>query len=299
MKFNLISVLLSLALFTACGNKKSGGKNLIDSAKSAMNENWEPLAPDTQGLKKLKRVEIITNLGRLEIALFDATPKHRDNFLKLVNSGFYNGTLFHRIIKDFMVQGGDPVSKNAPAEKMLGEGGPGYNLPAEFNDTLHHFRGALAAARESDQVNPERQSSGSQFYIVQGSKWNRDIWMKLLREQAFQQFSNDPENLSYRMRFETYQQRGDQMGMAELRQEIEGKVAPVADSLYNAMPKRVKQMYATWGGTPFLDRSYTVFGFLISGFDVLENMSLVETRNPGQEDRPLKDVKIISAKVLD
>lgn len=293
--------LAGLALLTAvaCNQPTGKGKDLMDSTKAALTEKWDPIAPDTQALKKYTRVEINTDLGRLELALFDATPVHRDNFLKLVKSGFYNGTLFHRIIKDFMVQGGDPDSRGAAAGKVLGEGGPGYELPAEMRDTLYHFRGALAAAREGDERNPARKSSGSQFYIVQGNTWKKEQWNKYLREYAFEIFSSDPENLSYQMRYETYQQRGDQMAMAELKAEIEGKVAPIADSLYNAIPRKVKQMYATWGGTPFLDKNYTVFGFLISGYDVLDKMSKVETRNPGQEDRPVKDVRIISARVID
>lgn len=123
--------------------------------------------------KKEKRsvVRLETNAGNIRIALSDLTPIHRDNFLTLASKGFYDGILFHRVIKDFMIQAGDPDSKNAPQGKKLGEGGPGYDLPAEiiFPD-LHHVRGAIAAARESDDVNPEFRSSGSQFYIVWGTK---------------------------------------------------------------------------------------------------------------------------------
>ena len=105
-------------------------------------------------------------LGDIVVRLYDETPIHRDNFVKLVKEGYYDGTLFHRVIKDFMIQGGDPDSKGAPAGKMLGVGGPDYTLEAEIKDGLFHKRGALAAARQGDEVNPERRSSGSQFYIV-------------------------------------------------------------------------------------------------------------------------------------
>ena len=114
------------------------------------------------------RVKMQTTMGDIIIRLYDATPMHRDNFVKLAKEGYYDGTLFHRVIKDFMIQGGDPDSKNAPAGKMLGEGDPGYTLEAEFIPGLYHKRGALAAAREGDDTNPERRSSGSQFYIVWG-----------------------------------------------------------------------------------------------------------------------------------
>ena len=110
-------------------------------------------------------------LGDIVVRLYDETPIHRDNFLKLAKEGYYDGTLFHRVIKDFMIQGGDPDSKGAPAGKMLGVGGPDYTLEAEIKDGLFHKRGALAAARQGDEVNPERRSSGSQFYIVWGKRY--------------------------------------------------------------------------------------------------------------------------------
>lgn len=109
-----------------------------------------------------------TPLGNMLIELFDSTPKHRDNFLKLAENGYFDGLIFHRVIKDFMIQGGDPNSKNAPAGASLGSGGPGYQIDAEFDTELAHVKGALSAARTSDAVNPEKKSSGSQFYIVQG-----------------------------------------------------------------------------------------------------------------------------------
>ncbi len=117
-----------------------------------------------------QKVKLSTKFGDMTILLYDETPQHRDNFLKLVREGFYNGTLFHRVIRDFMIQGGDPESKGAAPNKRLGSGGPGYTIPAEFNPAFIHKKGALSAARQGDQVNPQRSSSGSQFYIVQGSK---------------------------------------------------------------------------------------------------------------------------------
>lgn len=115
-------------------------------------------------------VLIETDYGKITVQLFDETPKHRDNFLNLAESGFYNGLLFHRVIDGFMIQGGDPKSKDAKAGESLGNGGPGYQIPAEFTNEHVHHRGALAAARMGDRANPERKSSGSQFYIVHGSQ---------------------------------------------------------------------------------------------------------------------------------
>ena len=136
-------------------------------------------------------VKISTPKGDIRVRLYDETPQHRDNFVKLVNEGFYNGTLFHRVIKGFMIQGGDPDSIGAPAGKMLGTGGPGYNVPAEIvYPQLFHKRGALAAARQSDEVNPERESSGSQFYIVWGKVYKAAELKQLEHQMKMQQDQN-------------------------------------------------------------------------------------------------------------
>lgn len=134
--------------------------------QAASTETTEATTTEIQGQKVL----ISTDYGNMTVLLYDGTPKHRDNFIKLIKEGFYNGTLFHRVIKDFMIQGGDPDSKNAKAGQQLGVGGPGYTVEAEFRPEYYHKKGALAAARQGDQMNPERRSSGSQFYIVQGKK---------------------------------------------------------------------------------------------------------------------------------
>jgi peptidyl-prolyl cis-trans isomerase B (cyclophilin B) len=130
------------------------------------------VAPAQSGQKaadtKEHMVKIITDYGEIKIKLYNETPQHRDNFLKLAREGFYNGTLFHRVIAGFMIQGGDPQSKNAPAGKALGMGDVGYTVPAEFNTSLIHKKGALCAARTE---NPAKASSGCQFYIVQGKKY--------------------------------------------------------------------------------------------------------------------------------
>lgn len=185
-------------------------------------------------------VDIHTTLGDIKVKLYDDTPAHRDNFLKLVNDGFYDGVLFHRVIKDFMVQTGDPESKNAPADARLGSGNPGYTIEAEIKYPKHfHKYGALAAARTSDYVNPERRSSGSQFYIVTGNKYD-------------------------------------------------------ASQIPAGFPEEIAKAYTTVGGTPHLDGQYTVFGEVLEGMDTVEKIQNVAT---GRDDRPLEDVKIISATV--
>jgi len=130
--------------------------------------------------KKQTKVLITTSYGDIKIVLYNETPKHRDNFIKLVKEGTYDSTLFHRVIKDFMIQGGDPTSIKAEAGKALGEGGMGYTLPAEFDSTLIHKKGVLSAARMGDNINPDKESSGCQFYIVQGKKFSREEVDKIL-----------------------------------------------------------------------------------------------------------------------
>lgn len=128
------------------------------------------LMSQTNKQEKVIKFVIHTDFGDMTGKLYNETPQHRDNFVKLAKSGYYDGLLFHRVIMGFMIQGGDPNSKNAKPGQQLGSGGPGYTVPAEFNPALTHKRGALAAARTGDQVNPQKASSGSQFYIVQPEK---------------------------------------------------------------------------------------------------------------------------------
>jgi peptidyl-prolyl cis-trans isomerase B (cyclophilin B) len=196
---------------------------------------------------KTPMVEMVTNMGTMKIKLYDNTPQHRDNFIKLVEQGFYDSVLFHRIIPSFMIQGGDPDSKGAPAGKMLGMGGPGYTVPAEFVDNNIHVKVALASSRMGDQMNPTKSSSGSQFYIVQGQS---------LVDSQLDQI--------------------EQMKKIKYTEEQ-------------------RKAYKEKGGTPFLDRDYTVFGELVEGFDVLDKIAVV-ARDRG--DRPTQDVMIIKATLI-
>ncbi len=143
---------------------------------------------------KTTMIEMQTTAGRMVLQLYDQTPQHRDNFIKLTEEGYYDSLLFHRVIKAFMIQGGDPDSKNAPKGKQLGQGGPGYTVPAEFIDTLLHVKGALAAARTGDMVNPEKASSGSQFYIVQGRPFS-DAELNSMEMRSGKKYSPEAREL--------------------------------------------------------------------------------------------------------
>ena len=188
------------------------------------------------GEKKYYAV-IETEYGDMKAELYNSTPLHRDNFIKLANEDFYDGLLFHRVISGFMIQGGDPESRNAAPDKRLGMGGPGYLVDAEIG--APHYRGTLAAARTGGPANPEKKSSGSQFYIVQGTPQTR---------ASLQQIANS-KGIAYN----------------------EAQIAK----------------YEELGGTPMLDMDYTVFGELVSGFEVIDKIAAVQK---GSDDRPLEDV---------
>lgn len=240
----------------------------------------------------MAKVSIKTPKGEIIIRLYDETPLHRDNFLKLAKEGFYNGTLFHRVIKDFMIQGGDPQSKGAPKGKQLGSGGPGYTIPAEFKPEYFHKRGALAAARLGDDANPQRASSGSQFYIVWGKTYSEGQIGQLarqMRQQAAQSVFND---LVRERRAQVLQLRKnrDQAGLAALQDELEAMTeAIMTEKGLGKMSDGQKEAYTTVGGVPFLDGQYTVFGEVESGLEVVEAIQNVAT---DRSDRPQEDVSM-------
>lgn len=185
-------------------------------------------------------VKVSTSYGQVFIKLFNETPKHRDNFIKLAKEGTLNGTLFHRVIKGFMIQGGDPNSKNATAGQSLGDGDLGYKVDAEFIPNLFHRKGVLAAARDN---NPEKASSASQFYIVQGKKYTD----------------------------------------AELDAVEKGRLAG------RKIPAEQREIYKTVGGTPFLDQTYTVYGEVVKGLEMVDKIADLPV---GANNRPVEDVKM-------
>ena len=238
----------------------------------------------------MARVKISTALGDIVVRLYDETPAHRDNFLKLAREGFYNGTLFHRVIKDFMIQGGDPQSKGAPAGKALGSGDAGYTLPAEFNPALFHKRGALSAARLGDEVNPERRSSGCQFYIVWGKKYSQGEMGQMARQMEMQAQQQVFDGLVQQHRDEIMQLRRnrDRDGLMALQEKLIAQTEEIAKKEgLGKMSDAAKEVYTTVGGTPFLDGQYTVFGEVESGLNVVED---IQTAATDGRDRPLSDI---------
>ena len=236
-------------------------------------------------------VRISTNYGDIVVRLYDETPQHRDNFLKLAREGYYDNTLFHRVIKDFMIQGGDPDSKGAPAGKRLGTGGPEYTIPAEFvYPQYYHKRGALSAARQADQVNPERRSSGSQFYVVWGKTYSEKELTQLASQldgQRGQQIFNGLA-AQHRDSIQAMYKAGDQKGLMALQQRLAAETDKLLKETpgFTFTPEQMRD-YTTLGGTPFLDNQYTVFGEVVEGLDVVEKIQGVAT---GSADRPKEDV---------
>ncbi len=230
-------------------------------------------------------------MGDIIVRLYDETPLHRDNFLKLASEGFFDGTLFHRVIKDFMIQGGDPESKGAPAGKNLGSGDAGYTIPAEIQPTtLFHKRGALSAARLGDEMNPMKESSGCQFYIVWGKVYKAAELKQLEHQMKMQQEQNIFNALATEHRDEIMNLRRnrDRNGLMELQDKL-GKMAIEKSKELGAPTFTPEQVdaYTTQGGTPFLDGGYTVFGEVEEGLEIVEAIQNIET---SASDRPKTDV---------
>ena len=245
------------------------------------------------------RLKIKTTEGDIIIRLYDETPKHRDNFLKLAKEGYFNGTLFHRVIKDFMIQGGDPDSKNAPKGKMLGTGGPDYTIPAEFvYPQYFHKRGALSAARTGDEVNPEKESSGSQFYIVWGKTFKPAELKQMEHQMAMQQEQQVFNQLTREHHEEIMNLRRnrDRVGLQELQDKLieQTKITYKQQGKPSFTEEQI-EVYTNVGGTPFLDNQYTVFGEVEEGLDIVERIQNCDT---DRNDRPTEDVKIETVALL-
>lgn len=245
-------------------------------------------------------LKIETTLGDIKVKLYNETPKHRDNFIKLAEDGVYEGTLFHRVIKDFMIQAGDPDSKNAPKGKMLGSGDVGYTIPAEFvYPKYFHKKGALSAARQGDNVNPKKESSGCQFYIVTGKVYN-DSTLLNMESQLNQGKVNTIFNaLAQKHMKEIYKMRkeNDEDGLYELQEKLfaDAEAEAAKQPEFHFTPEQV-EAYTTVGGTPHLDGEYTVFGEVVEGMDIVDKIQKVKT---DRSDRPEEDVKIVKVTVLD
>ncbi len=244
---------------------------------------------------------ISTKFGDMKIKLLDETPLHRDNFKKLVADSFYNGTLFHRVIDGFMIQGGDPSSKNAKPGQQLGMGNIEYTIPAEFNSKFIHKKGALAAARQSDAVNPNKESSGCQFYIVQGNKVNERALQSLssrkdlMRKRALgTKVLDNPANAQLKKDF----MRVRQMGLKDSVNFYGGIIQKQIEALYDGKefkytPQQIA-LYDSIGGTPALDMDYTVFGEVIEGLHIIDSISI---QRKDKMNRPFEDLKMTIKKL--
>lgn len=266
MKSNLLSVLLFFVIFLSCKEK-----------------SLDPLKP--------VYVTIATTMGDVTVLLYEDTPLHRDNFIKLCQSDEYKDVLFHRIIKEFVVQGGDPASKAHQPGVLYGDGDGGYTIPAEIQPDHLNKRGALIDAKESDEVNPGRASAGTQFCFIQGKIWNDDeldaiesrmdntrrkwLYYKFLKEEKDKNPSKTPSDLEN-----------------EVLLRIEDTLAICGPIVISPAHREI---YKTTGGAPHLDGSVTIFGEVVEGLEIVEKMSCVET---DKNDRPLKDIIIKSTRVF-
>ena len=247
--------------------------------------------------EKRTLVKLETTMGNITVALYNETPKHRDNFIKLVKEGVYDSTLFHRVIKQFMIQAGDPDSKNASDTAMLGSGDVGYTIPAEFNPKFFHKKGVLAAARQGDDVNPEKASSGCQFYIVTGRKFTEPQLLGMENKINEQREESLFDSLARQHMQEIYKMRktGDNAGLLELQDTLEAQARELADKeeKFRFTPEQIKA-YSTVGGAPHLDGSYTVFGEVTEGMEVVENIEIAKTN---RADRPIENIRILKASI--
>ena len=236
-------------------------------------------------------VTIKTSYGDMTAILYDETPKHKENFVKLAREHFFDSTLFHRVIEGFMIQGGDPDSKKAQPGQPLGRGGPGYTIDAEFNPKFFHERGALSAARLGDQQNPTKASSGSQFYIVQGTKMSEEELKtdQIKLNQAMQQFFQDPANKAAYDSVVSLYQSGDMKAYQDFVIRLKPRVEKATGiSTSKDVAPEILKAYTTEGGAPNLDGEYTVFGKVIKGIEVVDKIAAV-AKGPG--DRPLENIR--------
>ena len=245
------------------------------------------------------KLKIETTAGDIVVKLYNETPQHRDNFIKLAKNGTYEGTLFHRVIKDFMIQAGDPDSKTAAKGQMLGSGDVGYTIPAEFvYPRYFHKKGALSAARQGDNVNPQKASSGCQFYIVTGKVYGDSTLLGMERQMNQMRLNNAFNALAQAHMKEIYKLRkaGDQEGLMNLQDSLiaQAEAQVAGEPEFRFTPEQVKA-YTTVGGTPHLDGEYTVFGEVLEGMDIVDKIQCVKT---DRNDRPEEDVKIVKVSIL-
>lgn len=240
-------------------------------------------------------VELSTSYGNIVVKLYDSTAKHKENFIKLASKGYFNGLLFHRIIEKFMIQGGDPTSRNAKQGVLLGDGDTNYTIPFEYVPSYLHKRGAFAAAREGDDVNPLKASSASQFYIVQGKIFNNDeldaVELKVERRTKQYIMMDLLKKEGKEDELKAFQQLVEQRDTANIRLVVEKYHNAVEAQYLRTKPFKItdeqRRVYTSVGGTPHLDGAYTVFGEVVSGMEVVDKIAAFKT---DANNRPLIDI---------
>lgn len=290
-----VLALMAVCFMAACAqnsaNKQNTAKRTMKTETQAQPQDLTPRADSL--------VEIETTAGNIVVKLFGDTPRHQANFLKLVKEGTYDGTLFHRVISNFMIQAGDPKSKNAAPGQALGSGDVGYKVEAEIVYPKHfHHRGALAAARQGDQVNPTRASSGCQFYIVTGNKVSEGMIEQMAQSQLYKQQETEFRRLAdeHMEEIRGMQLAGDRDGLMKLQNDIIAQVEAKFKDAKISLPEELKAKYLEVGGAPHLDGEYTVFGEVVEGMDVVEKIEKAQTDS---HDRPLEDIRIIKMNILE
>ena len=286
-----VILLFAASVITGATTPMASGNN-HSLTTSSMTQTYTPQPGDV-------KVLLTTSLGDITILLYGDIPGHRDNFIKRVEAGDYDGVLFHRVIDNFMIQTGDPTSKNAAKGQMLGEGDSASEIDAEFLFPTHyHHRGALAAARTGDNVNPKRRSSGSQFYIVTGKKYSPAQLDQMEHRALMQRKQATFDSLVAQHRDSIMQMRRnrDSVGLQSLQDRLNEETQRLTASDTTYFTPEIREAYTTQGGTPHLDGSYTVFGRVLQGMDIVEKIEKAAT---DANDRPIDDIKIISAKVIE
>jgi len=239
-------------------------------------------------------VSIKTSLGDIKIKLYDETPIHRDNFIHLVNSGFYDGISFHRVIKSFMIQAGDPDTKS-PKPASFPDSLKTYTLPAELNNLYFHKKGALAAARQGNDVNPEMRSSGTQFYIVQGVKITEDD-LNMAEQRINSNLKQSRFNGFIKEISDSTRLAGKVFTDAEIQEIASIKMFQYLSFFKDyKIPEEQRSIYKTSGGTPRLDGTYTVFGEVVEGMEIIDKIAEVSTDTG---DKPVTDIKILRMKIV-
>ena len=322
MKKLLILTLMFTLLLAGCTAKEEP----VTTAATTATNNADAVDPST--VEKMNATITIEGMGDIKLELYPSkAPQTVANFAELARKNFYNGLIFHRVIEGFMIQAGDPFSRDTALINKWGQGGPDYTVPAEFVNEYWHKKGALAAARKGDMANPTKASSGSQFYIVWGKKYT-DYELKQMAAQLDGQRGQQIFNglaAQHRDSIQAMYQRGDNKGLMQLQNRLAAETdkilketpgftftpeqteaytkvggTPFLDNILKSTPgfkftPEQTRDYTTIGGTPFLDNQYTVFGEVVEGLDVVEKIQKVAT---GSADRPKEDV-IMTMTVLE